>query len=573
MKSEDSHQVYLPRYDEESLRLLGKIQSHGYLLAFCKKTNLLSYYSENCRSFLDNLPTPVEKIHLNSLACASLVDFCREIQDDAYQNQIFGESVEIPINGTSREYKFHVSNTSENIILEFEELSKAASAGNHSNISWLNKAIDSLKITDSISDLAAQASFNFRKFSGFDRVMIYRYHENSEIEVIGEDKEFGLDSYLGIRYPASDIHAESLKLYETNIVRAIYDVEDAGIPICSTENVGGALNQSHSVYRIVSPTHIQYLKNMGVRATYANSIMVNNRLWGMLICHHYNEPKYLGLTKHLFSLLYTTSIAKWIETNEINMKRERSVKENELLDILGMNSRNRDLYSLLKSNWEKICDILKIDAFSITLRNLSKAQYPVNIKLPSQKMIFEEFHKEKRGPVQILKNKKPESEIASLAVFQIFPPAGATIYFYRIEKNKILSSETSIPWSDRDLQFLEKMSEILRDPNPTLKPAPKRDGLRKSKADLLSKKNDSETSNLMSNEKNQLQRENLLLLQQLEIIRTELINLKTVLNDSQKITLTQADLSDKLPIDMRSPHSDLFSFTQTLQSDESPELK
>ena len=40
--------------------------------------------------------------------------------------------------------------------------------------------------------------------------------------------------------------------------------------------------------RSMSPIHLQYLKNMGVRATLVASLMVGGKLWGLLSCHHYD---------------------------------------------------------------------------------------------------------------------------------------------------------------------------------------------------------------------------------------------------------------------------------------------
>jgi two-component system, chemotaxis family, sensor kinase Cph1 len=40
----------------------------------------------------------------------------------------------------------------------------------------------------------------------------------------------------------------------------------------------------------VSQVHLEYLRNMGVAATMSVSLVVDDRLWGMLACHH-RAPK------------------------------------------------------------------------------------------------------------------------------------------------------------------------------------------------------------------------------------------------------------------------------------------
>jgi light-regulated signal transduction histidine kinase (bacteriophytochrome) len=45
--------------------------------------------------------------------------------------------------------------------------------------------------------------------------------------------------------------------------------------------------------RSVHPIHLQYLRNMGVRASLSISIVINGSLWGLIACHHYRSSRYL----------------------------------------------------------------------------------------------------------------------------------------------------------------------------------------------------------------------------------------------------------------------------------------
>jgi chemotaxis family two-component system sensor kinase Cph1 len=42
---------------------------------------------------------------------------------------------------------------------------------------------------------------------------------------------------------------------------------------------------SHAALRSVSPVHLQYLRNMGVAASMSMSIVVDDQLWGLILCH------------------------------------------------------------------------------------------------------------------------------------------------------------------------------------------------------------------------------------------------------------------------------------------------
>jgi hypothetical protein len=64
--------------------------------------------------------------------------------------------------------------------------------------------------------------------SGLARVMLYRFHEDFSGEVIAERAAPGLGSYLGLRFPASDIPAIARRLYLINPWRG-----HSGYPCCN----------------------------------------------------------------------------------------------------------------------------------------------------------------------------------------------------------------------------------------------------------------------------------------------------------------------------------------------------
>lgn len=56
------------------------------------------------------------------------------------------------------------------------------------------------------------------------------------------------------------------------------------------------LDLSQGVLRGVSPMHIQYLQNMGVRASMSISLVVEGRLWGLISVHHYSDRRHVPHT-------------------------------------------------------------------------------------------------------------------------------------------------------------------------------------------------------------------------------------------------------------------------------------
>ena len=105
--------------------------------------------------------------------------------------------------------------------------------------------------------------------------------------MIGEARRDDLAPYLGLHYPASDIPSQARQLYVANPIRLIPDARYRPSPLVPALAPSTApLDLSHAVLRSVSPVHLEYLANMGVRASMSISLLQGSWLWGLIACHH-----------------------------------------------------------------------------------------------------------------------------------------------------------------------------------------------------------------------------------------------------------------------------------------------
>jgi light-regulated signal transduction histidine kinase (bacteriophytochrome) len=144
----------------------------------------------------------------------------------------------------------------------------------------LQRALARSQASSSLQTLCGAVVPAVRALTGFDRVLMYRFDDEGHGEVIAEDLEAGMTSYLGLHYPASDIPKQARELYLRNWLRMIPDREYQPVPIVPPDrtDTGQPLDLSLSTLRSVSPIHLEYLKNMGVRASMSISIITHDRL-------------------------------------------------------------------------------------------------------------------------------------------------------------------------------------------------------------------------------------------------------------------------------------------------------
>lgn len=139
---------------------------------------------------------------------------------------------------------------------------------------------------------------NVRELTGYDRVMVYKFHEDEHGEVVAESKRSDLEPYIGLHYPATDIPQASRFLFRQNRVRMIVDCHATPVLVIQDEGLMQPLCLVGSTLRAPHGCHAQYMANMGSIASLAMAVIINGsdeeaiggrnlmRLWGLVVCHH-----------------------------------------------------------------------------------------------------------------------------------------------------------------------------------------------------------------------------------------------------------------------------------------------
>ena len=123
--------------------------------------------------------------------------------------------------------------------------------------------ISALKTGSGVEALLDSAVKALRKLTGFDRVMGYQFLQNGDGEITVEAKGNGIEPFLGLRYPASDIPQQVRALMLRSEFRLIETIDDPHTMIVSAAG-SPPLDLTLSQLRGVSPIHVEYLQNLSL---------------------------------------------------------------------------------------------------------------------------------------------------------------------------------------------------------------------------------------------------------------------------------------------------------------------
>eukprot|EP00898_Chlorokybus_atmophyticus_P002791 jgi/Chlat1/3512/Chrsp23S03694 len=209
-----------------------------------------------------------------------------------------------------------------------------------------------------------------RSLTGYDRVMIYKFHDDEHGEVVAESVRSDLEPFFGLHYPATDTPQAARALFVKNRVRMIADCDVPNVPMLQDQGLKQAVNLSKSTLRGVLQCHKDYMHNMGSRASLVMAVVVNEstkastesrerKLWGLCVCHHVTPRVVLyplrsacAFLMQVFGLQLNAEMDKAAQQQEKEMLRTQTL----LCDML-----QRDAPIGIVTQSPSIMDLLKCD--------------------------------------------------------------------------------------------------------------------------------------------------------------------------------------------------------------------
>lgn len=323
----------LQNCEDEAIHLIESVQSFGYVIAINPDTKKIQVFSENIKELfkVDIVAGETPVTDLINVPSADAPTF------KTIHNAVKGESVRhayqwkfaknaLWLDNWEKEGSGVAFDSNGLLVIELEptpQLSYEAAqqwVPMDVNIRALLPNVDD---KDSINDVADAIAKVFKNYIDFDSVMVYQFDDKYSGEVIGEAAKPDSRSFKGLKFPASDIPKQARELYLKNRVRCVFDVEEQPVPLqpSLTEVDRAPIDLSMSMVRSVSPMHINYMKNMGVRSSFSVSLVFEGKLWGLLACHN-KEPKYIDQKKRLVCESLGHLYAWQMHTKALHTKKE-----------------------------------------------------------------------------------------------------------------------------------------------------------------------------------------------------------------------------------------------------------
>ena len=347
----------LTNCDREPIQLQGSIQPHGALLALDPDSLVILQAAGRTAAMLGHQP--------GQLPGKPFTDFLSEDQTASLRELLAGAAkiakpvqaflLDPPAGGTKLSVTVHQSAGIP--VIELEEIDPEAA---RDTIALVQNMVRSLQVVADPVACCQAAAEQVRAVTGFDRVVVYRFLPDDAGVVDAEARRADMTPFLGLRFPAADIPKQARELYLRNWIRVIPDSRYEPAPLVPGLNplTGKPLDMSHCALRSVSPIHLEYLANMGVRASMSLSLILHGKLWGLIACHHESPrqvPHQLRIALELFTQMASYILETKITAEELTARLRTSTIHDDMIASL---SKEEDLAGGLTRNQPNLLDYI-----------------------------------------------------------------------------------------------------------------------------------------------------------------------------------------------------------------------
>ena len=223
-----------------------------------------------------------------------------------------------------------------------------------------------------LSEYLTNISNALSSFCGFERVMVYKFDPNWNGRIIAENFNPAMEnSFLGLTFPSTDIPAIARRLFLKNVVRTISNVDVRPNHLLTEASSHFEFDLSDIRERATSEIHLEYLRNMGVKASATVALKVDGILWGLIAMHNYTKKLHLHESIVSILRLVSSNISMAIEAHETQTEHNSEVELDIFSDAVKSFASTCDVglsfSDVLQHHSSEILTLLECDAAIVNL--------------------------------------------------------------------------------------------------------------------------------------------------------------------------------------------------------------
>lgn len=337
------------------LHIINLVQPYGVLVVLDKASLDIVQVSENVEALLLKEPAQVVNTSFGKyIAEAQFTDLKKRVDAGADPRLPFSFTI------NNKVHSALVHAKEQHILIEIDKEPRSTQSSFFDVFQKLKHAIAQIENASTTAEVCNTAIAELKKISGFDKIMIYQFDADWNGLVIAEVAEPGMSKYLGLRFPASDIPKQARELYYKNPYRLIPSRDYKPVRLHPIINpiTGAFIDLSDCNLRSVPAVHLEYLKNMEVMASMSTRIIRDEKLWGLISCHH-REEKYLD--QEICSLFELMSVIISAKITYIQHREEFSYKsrlKNMQSSLMQQVYQSNDLFEGLFNSKVSLLELL-----------------------------------------------------------------------------------------------------------------------------------------------------------------------------------------------------------------------
>lgn len=345
--------------------LVGRVQSFGFLIGLQADDQTIQFFSENIFDLFpgvrDLLGKKLEDFPEVFRPVTNAEIYKHHIAKNSYETDIFLEVISI----AGIEYHFSFYRQEDIFFLQIEKLIAKSNARH-----YVTKKYEKIQQADDADKIWSELLIAINEIIDYDHLMIYKFLQNGAGKIIAEKQKAENVRYLDVYYQAQLIPDAIKEKYLRKRRRIFSDLNAETIPVIGTTSE--QIDLGNSAFRTIAQQHRKALIDNNILANFSTSIIVSDKLWGIVICNNFT-PKHIDLVSRVRAEIFTTIATNTFASHEAKENLEANLEfDKKNIQLKKKFLQFDDLEKSLFNNINEIKDYPRADGLAIIINGKMK---------------------------------------------------------------------------------------------------------------------------------------------------------------------------------------------------------